>query len=456
MFEDKRNNDEIIPGADYPETEERISATTLDKENEKEHDCQQETFVDETNTEENPQKSSELYYEERIKESKKKSSHSRWRRFLAACLVVSIAGGGSMGVGLGVTQHYFDKRQAMENVESDIATFSATAVSQNGEAKSLVEIIRYVTPSVVSISTKAKTMATYFGGFSVPYESSGAGSGVIFYADKEKVGIVTNEHVIDNATNIQVTFAGDKTVSAKVIGKDTTSDLAVLSVSRSALEQSGIKDIKVASFGDSSALEVGESVVAIGNALGEGLTATDGIISATGKQINIDGKQLKVIQTNAAINPGNSGGALVNNKGQVIGINTAKSFESAVEGMGYAIPSNIIQPIMEKLLTDGSIPKPYIGIRGSDISNDVAQLYQLPVGVLIREVIPGGSAEQAGLKAGDIITKFAGKPVLTMDSLVAALGEVKVGSSVSVHVIRDGNTPLDVTLKILDANEYGQ
>ncbi len=495
MFENQDEKNEIIPGADYPESDAKnvVSPIEINKDEvtnrqqqlfEKEYDKSQENMqTDEIQQdiyhnigmdkepqhqqeepfsethEKNPhqKETSETYYEERIKETRKKPISNGWRKFLAGCLVVSLAGGGSMGVGLGVTQHYFNSKQTAESLGNDATAFSATAMSQNTGSKTLVETIRNVTPSVVSISTKATTTANYFGGFSVPYESSGAGSGVIFYSDEEKVGIVTNEHVIENATNIEITFDENKTINAKVVGKDSTSDLAVLSVTREALKKAGVNDIQIATFGDSDKLEVGESVVAIGNALGEGLTATDGIISATGKQINIDGKQLKVIQTNAAINPGNSGGALVNSKGQVIGINTAKAFESAVEGMGYAIPSNIIQPIMEKLLTDGSIPKPYIGIRGSDIPEDVAQLYQLPVGVLVREIIPGGSAEQAGLQAGDIITKFAGKPVLTMDSLVAALGEETVGSSVSVHIIRNGTTPMDITLKILDANdsEYG-
>lgn len=402
----------------------------------------------------NSNEKSDCYYYEKVKPTPKKTSTKRgWAKFVAACLIISIAGGSSLGVGLGITQNYFNNMnetsQSMVQNDSPLAT----PVSISNSGNSIIQTIQEVTPSVVSISTKAKSTALYFGGLSVPYESSGAGSGVIFYSDTDKVGIVTNEHVIENATDIQVTFDGDKTVQGKVVGKDNTTDLAVLTITKEELTKAGIKNVKVATFGNSDNIQVGESVIAIGNALGEGLTATDGIISAKGKQINVDGKQLKVIQTNAAINPGNSGGALVDKNGRVIGINTAKSFESAVEGMGYAIPSNIISPIMEQLLKDGFVPKPYIGIRGSDITEEVSQLYQLPIGVLVREVIPGGSAEQAGLQAGDIITKFGGKTIMTMDSLVTALSEKKVGDTVQVHIIREGTKPMDITLKILDANE---
>ncbi len=393
------------------------------------------------------------FYHERVKESEKKAPKKGWKRFIAACLIISVVGGGSMGASLAWTQDYLSRKNSGTETIQKGSTTVKTAVSKVNSGKSIIEIIKEVTPSVVSISTKGTNKATYFGGFQVPYELSGAGSGVIFYSEKDKVGIATNEHVIANATEINVTFAGDKMVKAKVVGTDSTSDLAVISVDKKDLKAAGIQDVKIATFGNSNTLEVGEDVVAIGNALGEGLTATNGIISATEKVINIDGKQLNVIQTNAAINPGNSGGALVNSDGQVIGINTAKSFESAVEGMGYAIPSNIISPIIDKLLTEGTAPRPYLGIRGSDIGDEEAQLYKLPIGVLVREIISGSGAEKAGLQPGDIITEFGGKKIMNMEKLVEILGSQKVGSTAQVHIIRNGEIPMDLNVTILDANK---
>lgn len=399
----------------------------------------------------------ECFYNEQVK-TKTKKNHS-FRKFIAACLVVSVAGGGSIGAGYAVTKNFFFPNN---NVNSDNSGSSSSGIasgslvqtastqSSNGSA---VAIIKQVTPSVVSISTKTQGSASYFGGFSVPFESKGAGSGVIFYQDDEKVGIATNDHVVEGAKEIQVTFEGEKTVPAKIIGTDSTSDLAVISVSRADLKEAGVDSVVIATFGDSDKIEVGENVIAIGNALGEGKTATSGMISAKGKTIEIDGRKLEVIQTDAAINPGNSGGALVNSQGQVIGINTAKSFESAVEGMGYAIPSNVISPIIEKLLTDGTSPKPYLGIVGSNITDDVAQLYQLPIGVLVRQVVPGGSADTAGIEAGDIITEFAGQKIMTMDDLVNTLAKQTIDTQVKVRIIKNGDTAQNVTVTIQDANE---
>lgn len=396
----------------------------------------------------------ECFYNETVK-TKKKKNRNYIKKIIAACVVAGVAGG-SIGAGYSVTQNLMFAKNQSDTVTANGATSSNTSYVQTSSTQtggSAVEIIKAVTPSVVSISTKVQGKASYFGGFVVPYEGQGAGSGVIFYQDDERIAIATNNHVVGDATEIQVTFNEDTTVPAKVVGTDASTDLAVISVSKEDLTAAGIDSVKVATFGDSDKVEVGESVIAIGNALGEGKTATSGMVSATGKELDVDGQTMKVIQTDAAINPGNSGGALVNSKGEVIGINTIKIAEEAVEGMGYAIPSNVISPIIETLLTDGSIPKPYLGIVGSDITSDVSQLYQLPVGVLVREVVVGGSADKAGIQQGDIIIEFAGQKVMSMDKLVDILAEQKVGDKVSARIIRDGQTAKDVTVTILDANQ---
>ncbi|HIT73236.1 MAG TPA: trypsin-like peptidase domain-containing protein, partial [Candidatus Fimicola cottocaccae] len=312
-------------------------------------------------------------------------------------------------------------------------------------------------PSVVSINTITQKTTTYYGNISIPYEAQGAGSGVIFYEDDGKIAIVTNYHVIEGATNISVSIEGaESDVIAQVAGTDSKSDLAVITVSKADLQNVGISSVTVATFGDSDSLEEGESVIAIGNALGEGISTSGGMISAKEKTIQVDDVSLEVIQTDAAINPGNSGGALVDLNGNVIGINTAKAFEEAVEGMGYAIPSNTVVPIINTLLTEGTAPRPYLGITGSDITDSLANLYGLPVGVLVRDVVDGGSADNGGIQPGDIITDFAGKKIMSMDDLVEVLAEQEVGSQVDVRIIRNGDTPMNLKVTIQDANQENE
>ncbi|MFV0314611.1 MAG: S1C family serine protease [Anaerotignum sp.] len=384
----------------------------------------------------------EYHYEEQVKKTAKKKNN--WGKFVAACLIVSVAGGASIGASYGAAKYYFGD-------EPTLATTPAIAqtVSSN-ESISAVEIIKGVKPSVVSISTKVSGTADYFGSFSVPYESNGVGSGVIFFSDDTKIAIATNNHVIEGATSIYVTLAEDVTVPAKVAGTKSESDLAVLTVSWDDLKKADVKEVSVATFGDSDELEVGESVIAIGNAMGMGLSATDGMISMKEQTIDVEGNHLTVLQTSAAINGGNSGGPLVNGAGEVVGINTAKYNSSMAEGMGYAIPSNVIVPIVEELLENGTQPKPFIGITGTNITSENASLYRLPVGALVMEVAEGGPAEEAGIMVGDIITSFDGKTVMDMDSMVKVVSETKVGDVVDVHIVRNGDVAYDLKLTIGD------
>ena len=386
----------------------------------------------------------EYHYEEQVKKSPKKKKG--WARFVAGCLIVGIAGGGSIGAGYSLVDHLMTGRNAVSG------TPVGTPKTSDGEIYSFTEIIKAVKPSVVSVSTKISGMTSYWGAFSVPFESEGAGSGVIFYSDDSRVAIATNYHVIENANTIYVTFEGDVSVPAKVIGTRSESDLAVLTVNWKDLNDAGIEQVTTAVFGDSDALEVGSEVIAIGNAMGMGLSATDGIISMKEQTINVDGNKLGVLQTSAAINSGNSGGALVNASGEVIGINTAKYNSAMVEGMGYAIPSNYIKPIVEELLKTGTQPKPYIGIMGTNITEETAPQYKLPVGALVLEITKGGPAEKAGLQVGDVITQFDGKTVMDMDSLAEKVNAAKIGSTVDMYVIRDGDQGVALKIKIEDKN----
>lgn len=360
---------------------------------------------------------------------------------------MSIAGGASIGAGYGAVTALMQDEPTVTN-----ATVFAEKVSSTN-AVSAVDIIKSVKPSVVSISTKVSGTTEYFGSFSVPYESNGVGSGVIFFSDDSKIAIATNNHVIADATSIFITLDGDVSVPAKVVGTKSESDLAVITASWEDLKKAGVKNVTVATFGDSDELEVGESVIAIGNAMGMGLSATDGMISMTEQTINVDGNELTVLQTSAAINGGNSGGALVNSAGEVIGINTAKYNSSMAEGMGYAIPSNVIGPIVDELLENGTMPKPFIGIKGTGITTDNAGLYKLPVGALIMEVTEGGPAAEAGIMVGDIVTEFNGKTVMDMNTLADLVGETTVGDRVMVHVVRNGETGHDLELVVADKNQ---
>ncbi len=392
----------------------------------------------------------EYHYEEQVKKSPKKKKG--WGRFIAACLIVSVAGGASAGVGYGAMRNYFDSHNTSAKSPAVVQKVSATS-----PCLSAVDIIKAVKPSVVSISTKFSGQAQYIGPFTIPYEGKGAGSGVVFYADADKIAIVTNNHVVEDADDIYVIFDSDnsgeeKSVTAKLIGSKSESDIAVLTISQSELKKAGINDVTVATFGDSDTLEVGDAVIAIGNAMGKGISATDGIISMTEQSIKVDGNILNVLQTSAAINGGNSGGALVNSSGQVIGINTAKYNDSMAEGMGYAIPSNEITPIATELLELGTQPKPYIGVTGTSITTDNADLYRLPVGALIMEVNEGGPAEAAGLQVGDIVTEYNGKTVMDMDTLVELVNATEIGDTVVMHIVRDGKEGMDLNLTIQDKN----
>lgn len=387
----------------------------------------------------------EYHYEEQVKKDTKKKKG--WSKFIAACLIVSIVGGASMGMGYGFTQNYFRSNRAVT-----ATPVNAQKTTSRSGGYSAVDIIKAVKPSVVSVSTKISGVTQYFGGFNIPYEASGAGSGVIFYSDDSRVAIVTNNHVIEDANSIYVTFNGDISVPAKAIGTKSESDLAVLIVSWKDLNEAGIYEVATAVFGDSEDLEVGDSVIAIGNAMGMGLSATDGIISMKEQTIDVDGNSLSVLQTSAAINNGNSGGALVNSAGEVIGINTAKYNSTMVEGMGYAIPSNVISPIVDELLEHGTQPKPYIGIVGTSITQENSSLYKLPVGALIMEVTEGSPADKAGIEVGDIVTQYNGKTVMGMDTLGELVSNSKIGDTVSVHIIRNGDEGLDLHITIADKN----
>lgn len=420
-----------------------------DMESDEFHDNDNKTASEGADGGEAPKEEKVPYYDVKVKPNKKGMTFGK---VIAACLVVSLGLGTGIGAGYGVSR-IFNKSVG---VSSDgVLTTSAAAVSTT-KSNSAADAIDSVYNAVVSITTLTQGTANY-GFYTVPYQAEGAGSGVIFAEDDSRVFVATNQHVINGASNIAIAFDdAENTIPASIVGYDETSDLAVLSVDKSDLEAQGINNVTIAVFDDTDDIKLGESVIAIGNSLGEGKTTTGGMISAENKTVSVEGKQLNVIQTDAAINPGNSGGALVNYAGAVIGINTAKTFStssgSTAEGIGYAIPASVAVPILNELKQNGSIEKPYLGITGQDITSQLSDLYRLPVGVLVTSVMEGSSAEQAGIQQGDVIVSYNGKTVLNMDNLVQYIEDSSVGDEVKLGIVRNGDTSVEVTTTLGNIN----
>lgn len=301
-------------------------------------------------------------------------------------------------------------------------------------------IVDSAMPSVVSITNMSvQQVQSFFGGVQ-QQESQSCGSGIIIGQNDTELLIVTNNHVVEGSQTLTVSFIDEESVEANIKGTDSTKDLAVVAVPLESIKDETMDQIAVAQMGDSDSLKVGEPVIAIGNALGYGQSVTTGIVSAKDRDIQMEGFDSKLIQTDAAINPGNSGGALLNVNGEVIGINTVKVNANAVEGMGYAIPisdaSEVITTLMnrETRTKVSDAEKGYLGIQGVDVSSDSAQMYNMPTGVYISEVVKGGGAEKAGLTKGMIITGLDGISIDGMTTLKEQLQYYKAGEEVEVKV----------------------
>lgn len=319
-----------------------------------------------------------------------------------------------------------------------------TTSSSSTGTSDIATIAKNAMPSIVSITNMSvQEVQSFFGG-TQQQESTSVGSGIIIGQTDSELLILTNNHVVEGNEKLTVSFVDNESVEANVKGTDSTKDLAVVAVNISDVKDSTMDEIAVATMGDSSKLQVGEQVVAIGNALGYGQSVTAGIVSATERTLDgYEGGTL--IQTDAAINPGNSGGALLNSNGEVIGINTAKVATDSVEGMGYAIPisdaSDTIQELMnqETKTKVSEAEQGYLGIQGVDVSDESAKMYNMPTGVYISDVVKNGGAEQAGLTKGSVITALEGSTISDMNSLKEQLQYYRVGDKVKVTVQVPGN-----------------
>ncbi len=302
----------------------------------------------------------------------------------------------------------------------------ATQVA-NKKLLTVVEIARKVGPTVVGINTKV-AVQNFFG----MHTQDGSGSGIIISSDGY---VVTNNHVIEGATEIKILLSDGKEFEAKLVGGDARTDLAVLKMEG--------ENFPYATLGNSSELQVGELAVAIGNPLGNELagSVTGGYISALNRSITVDDRKFNLIQTDAAINPGNSGGALVNNYGEVIGINSVKMSASGVEGIGFAIPIDEAKPIIEDLKNGGYVKgRPVIGIAGRDVTKQDSEYYGIPVGVYVLELTPYSAAEKAGIKTSDVIIEIDGVKIETIDELNQEKEKHKAGDTVTLTVIRGEDT----------------
>ncbi len=326
------------------------------------------------------------------------------------------------------------------NIASAVSSSSTDAAGTDTDSSASVSAIAEAAmPSLVAITNKSVQEMQSMFGQTQAYESESSGSGIIIGKTDTELLMVTNNHVVSGAQDLSVGFVDESVAEATVKGTDADHDIAVIAVKLSDLSEDTLSAIKVIEIGSSSNLEVGEQVVAIGNALGYGQSVTTGIVSALNREVTIDNTANTLIQTDAAINPGNSGGALLNMSGQLVGINSAKYSDTSVEGMGYAIPVDDVVDIIENLMNrqvrtekaaEGE--RGFLGISGQDVTSEVSQAYDMPKGVYITSVETGSAAEQVGLQKGDIITKFDGTSVSALADLKEQLAYYKTGEQVEI------------------------
>ena len=377
------------------------------------------------------------------------------------------------GLVLGVTFGTIDSKKSVSSLVAESETISSGETEQRAElqtqaagdadnsqsvtqsvsaAGDVSEIAENAMPSIVAITNKGvEEVQSMFFGTTQYQETESAGSGVIIAKTDKELLIATNNHVVDGAEELSVCFTvdtentDDAVVKAQVKGTDSDHDLAVVAVSLSDISEDVQSKLKVAVMGDSDKLKIGNQVIAIGNALGYGQSVTTGIVSALNRTVTTQDSQTgetvtnnKLIQTDAAINPGNSGGALLNENGEVIGINSVKYSSTEVEGIGYAIPMSVAKPIIESLIQDGKYTnenQAYLGIKGGDVSSEMVA-YGFPQGVYVSSVSAGSGAANAGLQEGDIITAVDSTKISSMTELQSALKSYKAGDKVTLTVAR--------------------
>lgn len=363
-------------------------------------------------------------------------------------LFASIVIGLVTGIVTSAATTYLYINKVEQKTESSVASNKSETLTNNGTKYEITQVENPVVAiadvagkSVVGVTVRSVSN-TVFGGTST---SDSEGSGIIYTADGY---IVTNYHVIENAisnqsiSKVYVTLPNsDEEIEASIIGADSVTDIAVVKIQKEGLS--------AATFDDSNNLKVGELVVAIGNPLGRELAGsiTVGYVSALNRTLTSNGRTYKLLQTDAAINPGNSGGALVSSSGKVIGINTVKIGATDVEGIGFAIPSNIAKPIVDELIKNGKIVRPYIGISGISLDDNMAKRYNLVKGVYVAKIESSSAAYNSGIKVGDVIVKIDDKEITTIEELNEIKNSKNVGDTVKITVYRDGKN-IEINVKL--------
>lgn len=393
------------------------------------------------------------------KVKKPMTTGKKWAMVVSMALVFGLIAGGTMfGVDTvgnmitGTGSHYTQLSQT-ETASSSAANSSSD--SSSTASGTVAEVAQNAMPSLVTISTMSvEEMQSFFGG-TQQYEVQGAGTGVIVGENDTELLIATNYHVVEGATSLSVGFVDEQSVEGAIKGTDVNNDLAIVSVKLSDIPEDTMNQIKIATIGDSDELQLGDQVVAIGNALGYGQSVTSGYVSALNRDLTLtysDGTTIQstgLIQTDAAINSGNSGGALLNMNGELIGINEAKSSSStggaSVDNVGFAIPIDKAQSSLQEMMNMETREKvdesqaSYMGIQGSDVSTEVTQLYNIPAGVVVAQVVENSPAAEAGIQQGDIITELDGRTISSMSQLQDTLQYYAAGETVDVVVQRSGN-----------------
>lgn len=397
----------------------------------------------------------------------KKSKGKFIGKVIVAALVFGLVSG-SVFYGVNLMGGAITRQKTKLTGATSGSVVEGTAVSTAVTVKDVSDIVKNAMPSIVQITNIS--IKEYMGFFGQIYQQQGesAGSGIIIAEDEDFLYIATNNHVISNSTELTIGFCDDEAVSAQLQGTYPESDVAVVKVEKATLSDSTLSAIKIASLGDSDNLSLGESSVVIGNSLGRGQSVTTGVISALEREVSINANdgtkfQGRLIQTDAAVNGGNSGGALINMKGEVVGIVNAKFSGSGVEGTGFAIPINRARTIIDQIISEGaytdeSLEKvdeavagngAYLGIYGMDITSSRAASYNMPEGVYISQIVSGQAADKAGLAKGDIIIALDERVISTMAELQNILSYYMPGDEITLRVAKATNGYAEDNVKVV-------
>ncbi len=386
--------------------------------------------------------------------NEKKKKTNKGLKIVAFILAAAVLIGGSAATGAYIGSHFnqnteitadADTKNSTEDESKKVkATITAATVSGSATTADVSQVVQNVMPSIVAITNIADEQVTDVFGQTSTQETGGKGSGIIIGQNDDEILIVTNNHVVSTDSNAEnqkltVTFGDDTSAEATIKGTEAGSDLAVIAVKTEDIKSETMNYIKIATLGDSDSLKVGEMAIAIGNALGYGQSVTVGYISALNREVATEDYTMKLIQTDAAINPGNSGGALINSKGEVVGINSAKYSDTSVEGMGFSIPVSTAIPIVNDLMNREVIPEDeqsYLGIIGTDVTEEYNTVYNIPLGVYVSRVSEKSPAAAAGIKMGDVITEFNGTAIKSMSALQSKLAGVRAGTVVKLKVMK--------------------